>query len=65
MGWKEEDSVYLQFDQRVKRGEGVLVDPLDHIPAQITDKKKNKSEMDWKCLSLHTECCILTTTRCH
>lgn len=34
--------VYSQFDQRVKWDEGIRVDPLDHIPAQITDKNRKK-----------------------
>lgn len=38
----QDQRIYSQFNQRVKRGEGICVDPLDHIPAQITDRKDSK-----------------------
>lgn len=32
--------VHSQFDQRVQRGEGIWMDPLDAVPAQITEEKE-------------------------
>lgn len=39
---------YSQFEQRVKRGEGIQVDPLDNIAAQIPEN----SQMERNC-NLH------------
>lgn len=47
--------LYSQFDQGVKRGEGIGMDPLDHVPAEITEREKNQNEMEQNGIVIHTE----------
>lgn len=47
--------LYSQFDQGVKRGEGIGMDPLDHVPAEITEREKNQNEMGQNGIVIHTE----------
>lgn len=53
--YQVEERGISQFDQGVKRGEGIGMDPLDHVPAEITKRKRNQNEIELNGIVIHTE----------